>query len=112
MREPLNIIAAFPHMHMLGTAMTFETGKSEAELKEVFKRDPFSFDNQAIDPLVLKLAPGDVTRTTCTFKNTHNQVVKYGESSLSEMCYFIAFAVDREAQSACLSSLPPLTGLR
>ncbi|MET0340249.1 MAG: hypothetical protein ABW252_04575 [Polyangiales bacterium] len=112
MREKLDIIAGFPHMHMLGTAMTFETGTSKTELKTQFKRDPFSFDSQSIEPMNLTLSPGDVTRTTCTYKNTHNQVVKYGESSMSEMCYFIAFAVDRQAQSACLSSLPPLTGLR
>ena len=110
MREKVEVIAAFPHMHMLGTSLTFETGTSEANMKTVFKRDPYSFDNQAIEPMKLTLSPGDLTRVTCKYKNTTGHVIKYGESSLSEMCFFLAFAVDRPFQSACMTVLPPLTG--
>jgi hypothetical protein len=100
------IIAAFPHMHMLGTSMTFEVGRSEDTMKTVFKRDPFSFDNQTIEPLKLTLQPGDITRVTCKYNNTLNQEVGYGESTNNEMCYLIAFALDRGG--ACLAALPPL----
>jgi hypothetical protein len=107
-REAIKLIAAFPHMHMLGTKMTFEVGQSEATMKEVFKRDPFTFDNQSIERLMFDLKPGDITRVTCTYNNTLSQEVKYGESTLNEMCYLIGFAVDRAFQSACLEVIPPL----
>jgi len=105
--QPLQLIAGFPHMHMLGTAMRFEVGAGGGPMQEVFKRDPFDFDNQRIDPLDLTIAAGDVTRVTCTFDNTLDQTVTYGESTKNEMCYFIGFAVDLPRQSACLEVLPP-----
>lgn len=107
MRQELELIAGFPHMHLLGRSMRFETGPSMNELKEVFKRDPFDFDNQHVDNVVLKLARGDVTRVTCKFDNPHDKKIGYGESTLDEMCYFVGFAVGLPRQSACLEVLPP-----
>jgi hypothetical protein len=105
-RQPVHLIAGFPHMHLLGSAMRFEVGPSKDALQEVFKRDPFEFGNQSIDKLAVTLTPGNVTRVTCTFNNTKDQTVSYGESTLNEMCYFIGFAVDLPAQSACLEVIP------
>jgi len=106
MWQPVHLIAGFPHMHMLGSAMTFEVG-SEGSMQEVFKRDPFDFDNQRIDPLDVEIAAGDISRVSCTFTNDLDQAVGYGESTRNEMCYFIGFAIDRPSQSACLEVLPP-----
>lgn len=46
--QSVQLIAGFPHMHLLGTAMHFEAGPSEDDMHEVFKRDPFDFGNQHI----------------------------------------------------------------
>lgn len=100
------VIAAFPHMHLLGTSMTFEVGRSEDTMKTVFKRDPFVFDNQSIEPMKLTLEPGDITRLTCKYNNVLDKEVGYGESTNNEMCYLIAFSLDRGG--ACLAALPPL----
>jgi hypothetical protein len=105
--RPLQLIAGFPHMHMLGTSMRFEVGASAGAMQEVFKRDPFEFDNQRIEPLDLTIAAGSVTRVTCGFNNPHDTAVSYGESTRNEMCYFIGFAVDQPRQAACLEVLPP-----
>ena len=105
-RQQVHLIAGFPHMHLLGSAMRFEVGPSKDALQEVFKRDPFEFGNQSIDKLDVMLAPGNVTRVTCTFNNTKEQTISYGESTLNEMCYFIGFAVDLPAQTACLEVIP------
>jgi hypothetical protein len=109
MRESVQLIAGFPHMHLLGTAQRFEVGPTADNLQEVFKRDPFHFDAQSIEPLELELKSGDLTRVTCNFNNTLSQEVTYGESTRNEMCYFIGFAADRPRQGACLGSLPPLS---
>lgn len=95
-------------MHLLGQSQRFEIGSSVDTMKEVFKRDPFSFDSQRIDTIDVKLVPGDRTRVTCTFNNTTDQAVAYGESTKDEMCYFLGFAIDRSTVSACLAVPPPL----
>jgi len=108
MWQSIQLIAGFPHMHLLGTSMHFEVGSSESTLHEVFKRDPFTFDDQRIDPVELTIAAGDITRVRCSYENTLDQAVGYGESTRNEMCYFVGFAIDLSSQSACLEVLPPL----
>jgi hypothetical protein len=104
-RQDTQLIAGFPHMHLLGTSLRFEVGKSADELKEVFKRDPYDFDNQTIEKLDVKLGAGDVARVRCSYDNPHDQTISYGESTLNEMCYFIGFAID--SRGGCLEVLPP-----
>ena len=109
-REKVQLLAGFPHMHLLGTALKFEVGPTESTLKTVFERKPYSFHTQSIEPVEVEIAPGDVTRVTCSFNNTLAQDVTYGESTKNEMCYFVGFAIDRPTQGGCLEVLPPLTG--
>lgn len=101
----VKLIAGLPHMHTLGKSMRVEVGSSESTLKEVFKRDPFSFHNQKIDPLNLEIPAGSLTRVTCEWNNTTDQTVKYGESTRDEMCYFIGFTL--ATPGACVPVLPP-----
>ncbi|HKU38787.1 MAG TPA: hypothetical protein VJR89_11590 [Polyangiales bacterium] len=105
-RGSVKLIAGFPHMHTLGSSLRFEVGPNANELEEVFERDPFDFDNQRIDKLELDIAPGQLTRVTCTFNNTTDQEVGYGESTRNEMCYFVGFAVDTRG-GTCIEVLPP-----
>ena len=86
--------------------MRFEVGPSAAQLREVYARDPFDFDDQHIDPLPLAIPAGHTTRVTCTFDNFRDERVGYGESTFDEMCYFVGFAVDSSGGS-CLEVLPP-----
>jgi hypothetical protein len=101
LKERVELIAAFPHMHLLGTKMTVDVGPSQDEMKRVFARDPYDFDDQSIEPLKLTLEPGDVARVTCGYNNTHDEVVGFGESTTTEMCFFIGFALDREGLGSC-----------
>jgi hypothetical protein len=106
-RRDVKLIAGFPHMHLLGKKMTLEVGKSAGEMKEVFTRDPFDFDDQRIDKVELTIAAGEVARVTCTYDNTLDKEVTYGESTHDEMCFFVGFSVDQAQQGACLEVLPP-----
>lgn len=101
----VELIAAFPHMHLMGSSMVFEVGPSADALEEVFRRDPFDFDNQIIEPLDLMIGAGTTTRVSCTFDNTTDQRVTYGESTRDEMCYLVGFAVG--GGGACLERFPP-----
>jgi hypothetical protein len=102
LREDVDLFAIMPHMHYLGRSLTFEIGPSEAELELVFKRDPYNFDDQYIEPFKRLIPKGYHVRTRCTFDNTRNEVVTFGESSLNEMCFTNGFASGIEGVSACL----------
>jgi hypothetical protein len=106
-REKVKLIAGFPHMHTLGTGMTFSVGASNAALKQVFVREPYYFDDQTIEAVDVDIAPGDATRVTCNYNNTTDKTVTYGESTLNEMCFFIGFAIDRTTTSGCVATPPP-----
>ena len=101
--DDLDIFAAGPHMHYLGRTLKFEAGPSAGELKEIYRRDGFNFDEQVIEQKMLRIAPGTKTRVTCEYDNPHPHEVKFGESSMDEMCFFVAFARKREGLKACSS---------
>ena len=103
MKEPVQLIAAFPHMHLLGTGMRFEAGASADTMQPLFSREPYSFDDQHVENVDIQLQPGDKTRVTCTYENPDSKEVTFGESTHNEMCFFIGFALDREGLSYCLA---------
>jgi hypothetical protein len=102
MQRDARVIAFSPHMHQLGTAMVFEVGDSMDSLQEIYRRDPYDFDNQFIDPVELQLEAGQIIRNTCTYINSSDDPVVFGESSLDEMCYMVTYTVgqDLECRSA------------
>jgi hypothetical protein len=101
-RETIDFVAAFPHMHLLGTSLTFEVGPSADRLTKVFERNPYDFDDQRLELINLTLNAGDVTRVTCNYQNTTDQTVTFGESTNNEMCFLVGFAADRSATSGCI----------
>jgi hypothetical protein len=103
MKVPVQLIAAFPHMHLLGTGMRFEAGASADTMQPLFSREPYSFDDQHVENVDIQLNPGDKTRVTCNYENTDSKEVTFGESTHNEMCFFIGFALDRDNLSYCLA---------
>jgi len=86
------LFGAFPHMHYLGQTLVVEAGPSPDTMEEVFRSDPYDFDNQAVLPMDLNIAAGDEIRVSCTYFNPHEEMVTFGESTLNEMCFFVGFA--------------------
>jgi hypothetical protein len=108
-KEQVEVVAAFPHMHQLATSLTFEVGPSADRLSKVFERNPYDFDNQNLELVNLTLNAGDVTRVTCNYDNTTDKTITFGESTFNEMCFFVGFAADRSVASGCIVGTP--TGL-
>ncbi len=84
---------ASPHMHTRGTAMSTErlpggTGTPQP----IFANPNFSFENQANFPISASVAPNDVMRTRCTWKNPGDSSISFGENTGDEMCFdFIGY---------------------
>ena len=100
----MDIFAAFPHMHLQGRAMVVETGSTPDAMKEVFRRDPYDFDDQTLAVLDLTINQNDHVKVTCTYDNQLDQIVTFGESTTNEMCFFIGFATRApHAFAGCLT---------
>jgi len=98
MSDDVEIFTVFPHMHYLGTSLVVEHATADGELIEIYRRDPYSFDDQRMEPLALTVGTGDQVRVTCTYNNTTDDVITFGESTNNEMCFFIAYTTGNDGR--------------
>jgi hypothetical protein len=94
------VFALFPHMHQHGTHM--KTTLTIGGVDRVINDAPYDFEHQkilAFEPI--QLNPGDKITSECTWMNTTNQTVTYGESSTTEMCYSILYRFPRGTEEFC-----------
>jgi hypothetical protein len=87
MKQDTTLFAVAPHMHQLGTyeRVFAETAGGEVTLFDA----PYDFDEQSFTSLAepLQLKAGDRLRVECTHQNTTTETVRFGESTLEEMCF-------------------------
>jgi hypothetical protein len=101
--KPLNVFAVQPHMHKLGTRIELAHGADEAAARPLYKRDPWVFGEQPIDPLTIQLKKGDFVSSTCTFTNTTDRPVSYGENTKDEMCFLVLFYTPFDRLDGCIN---------
>ncbi|MGE3672305.1 MAG: hypothetical protein AB7K71_21730, partial [Polyangiaceae bacterium] len=103
MSEDVELFGLLAHMHYLGENLTFETASAGAALEQRYRKDPWNFDTQIIEPVSLKLKAGDQTRVTCNYDNSTPGDIGFGESSNDEMCFLVGFAKNRTSLDGCLT---------
>jgi hypothetical protein len=106
LERDVDTFAVFPHMHKLGQSIEFWSGKDAATMTKQFSLDSWSFGDQAFYPLKMNLKTGDMTRVRCTYDNTTDKAVQYGESSLDEMCYFVTYVTPDNGLDGCVHTGP------
>jgi hypothetical protein len=91
--QGVKLFNASPHMHTRGAAMSTEKlpgGTGTPEM--VFEQKAFDFQSQSNYPIQGSVAPGDVMRTRCTWKNPGDTTIQFGEGTSDEMCFdFIGY---------------------
>ena len=81
------IFAVSPHMHQLGTHLKAVAKPTKGEAITLFD-GAYDFNEQRQYPAeMLKLSAGDTIDVECTYMNTTDQTVMFGNSSLEEMCF-------------------------
>lgn len=83
--EDMHLVGVAPHMHKLGVHafMSVTHGFEERVLHD----KPYNFSDQLIYPLNdVLIESGDVVTSRCTWENTTNRNVGFGQSSDDEMC--------------------------
>jgi len=96
--QPATVVSLWPHMHQLGTHMVVEHNGT------VLHDAPYSFDEQVgydIDPLLVD--SGESIDVSCTYDNTTSDMVSFGESSTSEMCFVGLYRYPASGNSICVN---------
>ncbi len=84
---PITVFRAWPHMHQLGTSLSTKVQHADGTSSPLGSIDPWNFYNQIGYPVNTKVVGGDTIVTRCTWNNTTNETVGYGEKTGDEMCY-------------------------
>jgi hypothetical protein len=99
------LFSMMPHMHYLGRRLEIDLGPDDNNLKPVYVSDPYDFNEQKIEPFDLDVAAGTHSRIRCTYDNTRDKTIGFGESSLTEMCFGIGFTVGVKGPRGCLAKV-------
>lgn len=99
----LNVFAIFPHMHKLGKSIDLAAGKTSADAVQVYQQAMWTFGEQPMAPLDLKVTSGDYLRSTCQWDNPSAVDVKFGESSNDEMCFTVLFYYPFTGLDGCIN---------
>lgn len=100
------IFAITGHTHALGTAVKVGIAPSKTgPVTEVYAPEPFSWSEPETkafyqEPLVIPAGGG--LDMTCTWRNTRNFEVGFGESATQEMCFFWAYYYPSQGSKVCI----------
>jgi len=89
--DPIHVLFSWPHMHKLGTHLKSVVTRA-AGAQDVMIDSAFDFNSQTLHDTPVMLMPGDAITTTCTFMNTTDNPVGFGQSTTQEMCYNFTYA--------------------
>lgn len=87
----VTVFSASPHAHKFAQHMRFSVQKASGERIVMFDGS-FDFEEQQAYPLtpLVQLETGDKVITTCTYDNTTDRAVSFGEDTDDEMCFNFA----------------------
>lgn len=85
------LFALWPHMHKLANHSKFEVIRPVGQTNEttVLWDAPYDFEDQKYYPQTpeFDVLVDDTIKVTCTYNNTTNKTVGFGDSSDNEMCF-------------------------
>ena len=84
---PLHVFQALPHMHQYGTINRTEVEHPDGSIEPMGVADPWDFYSQIAYPTNITLDQGDSVVTTCSWNNTSDSWLDYGEKTSDEMCF-------------------------
>lgn len=100
------MIAAMPHMHKLGTAMSTVIERAGAAPIDLGTVAAWDFNTQAWLAIDGETKSGDVIRTKCTWVNGTGQPVGFGDATSEEMCYSFTMYYPRVSSQIWSWALP------
>jgi hypothetical protein len=86
-----NIFALFPHMHQLGTHIDISLTPQGTTSPTMLLSRSWDFGNQGVYATSGSAKKGDQIGVQCTYDNTTDAPVTFGESTTQEMCLGVLF---------------------
>lgn len=83
----IHVFSNTPHMHGLGERLGTWVDHKAGATEPVGTVGVFDDDDQTMRRASVDVAPGDVLRTTCAWKNPTARAVTFGEGTADEMCF-------------------------
>jgi hypothetical protein len=99
------IFAITGHTHRLGTAVKVAVGPSRTgPMTEIYAPNPFSWSEPETTTFgePFSIPNGGGLDFQCTWVNTTNQRVQFGESANEEMCFFWAYYYPSQGSKVCI----------
>jgi len=99
-----NIFAITGHTHRFGTDMQVRVGMKNGPLESVYAPEPFLWS----EPETTRHDPGFGIPVgggfdfECSYVNTSNESVGFGESAKEEMCFFWAYYYPSQGSKVCI----------
>jgi hypothetical protein len=85
--DSATVFSVGPHMHQLGVHMKVTAQRAQGGSSVLFD-GPYSFDSQIKYPVdFVQVSAGDTVQLECTYENTTDHPVSWGQSTLDEMCF-------------------------
>ena len=99
------IFAITGHTHKLGTNVTVRVAPSmSGPMTDVYAPDPFNWDEPETttfsEPFTIPAGGG--LDFECSWNNTTNQQIGFGESANDEMCFFWAYYYPSQGSKVCI----------
>jgi hypothetical protein len=96
------LFAVLPHMHQLGIHMKVSVSSS-IDGERVLHDGPYDFEQQLYYPIdPIRVAQGDQVNLECTWRNTTDRPVAFGDSSLDEMCFVGLYRYPAQGVGRCI----------
>lgn len=100
----MDVFAVFGHMHQHGKSIHVTRGAAPGA--EMLFQEGWNFDNQPTVPKSFHVSKTDTINIGCTYDNTGDTSLAYGESTANEMCSFVFYYTPYESLNGCVN-VPP-----
>jgi hypothetical protein len=100
MNDTLDVFAVLGHMHKHGTHLDVSRGPTAGA--EMLYEEDWNFDQQPVTPLSVKIKPNDNLFIRCTYDNSGDMPLAYGESSDTEMCVLLLYYTPAKPIRSCV----------
>lgn len=86
-RKPTRVLAAFPHMHILGQELHSLIEHEDGSASSLIHLTGWNFESQRFYAIDEVLKPGDRIHTWCGFRNDTGKATQVGLRTDEEMCF-------------------------
>ena len=95
------IVASFPHMHEIGSALSHTIERADQTTDSIIEFSGWNFDAQRIYEVGVDVSPGDVLRLRCVYDNPNAFAVQAGLGTKEEMCFDFLYVTPPHALDDC-----------